>query len=61
VSDIVIFWDDDDDPDGNYWQLCVEGHGLTREEVEEVLLDGVERAAHGVRLDIFRRARRCGV
>ena len=39
MHDIVIIWDDDDDPDGNYWHICVEGHGLTREEVEEVLLN----------------------
>jgi len=37
--DLVIIWDDEDDPDGNYWHICVEGHGLTREEVEEVLRD----------------------
>jgi hypothetical protein len=39
VRDIVIIWDDEDDPDGNYWHICVEGHGLTREEVEDVLRD----------------------
>jgi hypothetical protein len=39
LNDIVIIWDDEDDQDGNYWHICVEGHGLTREEVEEVLLD----------------------
>src|SRR5712692_5024898 len=39
VVDIVIIWDDEDDPDGNYWHICVEGHGLTRDEVEEVLRD----------------------
>ncbi|HEV3262174.1 MAG TPA: hypothetical protein VG013_35305 [Gemmataceae bacterium] len=27
----------EDDPEGNYWHICVEGHGVTREEVEEVL------------------------
>ena len=36
---LVIIWDAPDDCDGNYWHICVEGHGLTREEVEEVLLD----------------------
>jgi hypothetical protein len=39
VLDLVIIWDEEDDPDGNYWHICVEGHGLTREEVEEVLRD----------------------
>src|SRR6476620_7598249 len=39
LDDIVIIWDDEDDQDGNYWHICVEGHGLTREEVEEVLRD----------------------
>ena len=31
----AILWDLDDDPDGNVWH-CVE-HGVTKEEVEEVL------------------------
>ena len=39
MNDIVIIWDDEDDRDGNYWHICVEGHGLTREEVEDVLRD----------------------
>ena len=39
MDDIVIIWDDDDDRDGNSWHICVEGHGLTREEVEDVLRD----------------------
>ncbi len=39
MNDIVIIWDDQDDPDGNYWHICVEGHGLTVDEVEEVLRD----------------------
>ncbi len=39
MHDLVIIWDDPDDRDGNYWHICVEGHGLTREEVEEVLRD----------------------
>lgn len=37
MKDIVIIWDDDDDRDGNFWHICIEGHGLTREEVEEIL------------------------
>jgi uncharacterized DUF497 family protein len=39
LVDIVIIWDDEDDQAGNYWHICVEGHGLSREEVEEVLHD----------------------
>jgi hypothetical protein len=39
LNGIVIIWDDEYDQDGNYWHICVEGHGLTREEVEEVLRD----------------------
>ncbi|MBI1829935.1 MAG: hypothetical protein HYR84_00630 [Planctomycetes bacterium] len=30
MNNIVVIWDDEDDPDGNYWHICVEGHGLTR-------------------------------
>src|SRR5271157_3446209 len=29
---------------GNYWHICVEGHGVTREEVEEVLAGSYETA-----------------
>jgi hypothetical protein len=32
-------WDLEDDPDGNYWHIVVEGHGITRDDVEEVLND----------------------
>jgi hypothetical protein len=34
---VSFIWDLEDDPEGNYWHICVEGHGVTREEVEEVL------------------------
>jgi hypothetical protein len=37
MADLQIIWDLEDDPDGNYWHIVVEGHGVTREEVEEVL------------------------
>jgi hypothetical protein len=30
LLDLVIIWDDEDDPEGNYWHICIEGHGLTR-------------------------------
>jgi hypothetical protein len=36
LRDLVIIWDDENDPEGNYWHICVEGHGLARGEVEEV-------------------------
>jgi hypothetical protein len=39
VGTLVVLWDDGDDPEGNYWHICVEGHGLTRDEVEDVLGD----------------------
>jgi uncharacterized DUF497 family protein len=39
LFEIIIIWDDEGDPEGNYWHICVEGHGLTRDEVEEVLRD----------------------
>ena len=39
MQDIVIIWDEQDNQDGNYWHICIEGHGLTCEEVEEVLRD----------------------
>ena len=39
MDDIQIIWDLEDDPEGNYWHIVVEGHGVTCEEVEEVLLD----------------------
>jgi hypothetical protein len=37
-------WDLEDDPEGNYWHICVEGHGVTREEVEEVLAENYQTA-----------------
>lgn len=37
MSDIQIIWDLEDDPKGNYWHIVEEGHGITREEVDEVL------------------------
>ncbi len=33
----VFIWDLEDDPEGNYWHISVEGHGVSGEEVEEVL------------------------
>jgi hypothetical protein len=37
VPQISILWDLEDDSEGNYWHIVVEGHGITAEEVEEVL------------------------
>jgi hypothetical protein len=34
---VAFIWDLEDDPEENYWHICVEGHGVTQEEVEEVL------------------------
>jgi hypothetical protein len=34
---VAFIWDLEDDREGNYWHICVEGHGVSREEVEEVL------------------------
>jgi hypothetical protein len=51
VSRVEFIWDLEDDPDGNYWHICVEGHGVTREEVEEVVTANYELAT---------RSRSCG-
>jgi hypothetical protein len=37
MKDLQIIWDMEDDEEGNYWHICVEGHDVTREEVNEVL------------------------
>jgi hypothetical protein len=37
MDDTTVIWDLGDDEDGNYWHIVVEGHGITREEVDEVL------------------------
>jgi hypothetical protein len=39
MDDPIIIWDDEDDEKGSYWHIVVEGHGITQEEVEEVLRD----------------------
>jgi hypothetical protein len=41
---VAFIWDLEDDLQGNYWHICVEGHGVTREEVEEVLAESYETA-----------------
>jgi hypothetical protein len=42
---MAFIWDLEDDSEGNYWHICVEGHGVTREEVEEVLIGNYGTAA----------------
>jgi hypothetical protein len=37
MARLDFIWDLEDDREGNYWHICMEGHGITREEVEEVL------------------------
>jgi hypothetical protein len=44
MTQVNFIWDLEDDPEGNYWHICVEGHGVTREEVEEVVCDRYEYA-----------------
>ena len=33
----VIIWDLEDDTEGNWWHIVVEGHGITADEVVEVV------------------------
>jgi hypothetical protein len=44
MSRVAFVWDLEDDPEGNYWHICVAGHGATQEEVEEVLAGNYESA-----------------
>jgi hypothetical protein len=44
VGLVAFIWDLEDDPEGNYWHICVEGHGVTREVVEEVMAENYETA-----------------
>jgi hypothetical protein len=44
MARVAFIWDLEDDPNGNYWHICVEGHGISREEVEEVLTANFEIA-----------------
>jgi hypothetical protein len=37
MAQVAFIWEMEDDPEGNYWHICVEGHGVTRNEVEEVV------------------------
>ena len=44
MSEITIIWDDEDDEQGNYRHIVTEGHGITQEEVDEVLRDNHAKA-----------------
>jgi len=44
VGQVAFIWDLEDDREENYWHICVEGHSVTREEVEEVLAGNYETA-----------------
>jgi YD repeat-containing protein len=35
----AVIWDEEDDKGGNYWHIAVEGHGVSRVEVDDILLD----------------------
>jgi hypothetical protein len=37
MARVAFIWYLEDDPEGNYCPICVDGHGVTREEVDEVL------------------------
>jgi hypothetical protein len=41
---MAFLWDLEDDTEGNYWHICIEGHGVTCEEGEEVLAENYESA-----------------
>jgi hypothetical protein len=45
MARLAFIWDLEDDADGNYWHICVEGHGVTRDEVEDVLAANYQTAA----------------
>jgi hypothetical protein len=44
MAQVAFIWDLENDAEGNYWHICVEGHGVTREEVEEVVADNYDTA-----------------
>ena len=37
MNDPIVMWDLPEEMDGNYYHIIIEGHGVTQEEVEEVL------------------------
>lgn len=46
MAQVAFIWDLGDDRDGNYWHICMEGHGVSREEVEEVVSENYGAATH---------------
>jgi hypothetical protein len=44
MAHVAFIWDLEDDAEGNYWHICVEGHGITHGEVEEVVTGNYETA-----------------
>ena len=45
--DPSIIWDSEDDEQGNYHHIVTEGHGITQEEVDEVLREHHSEATTG--------------
>ncbi len=52
---VAFIWDLEDDPDGNTGTSASKGHGVTREEVEEVLAGNYETATRSRRAASLRR------
>lgn len=44
MPELSFIWDAEDDIEGNFWHICVEGHDVTREEVEEVVTNNYHAA-----------------
>jgi hypothetical protein len=36
MNDVIVIWDLEDDPDGNYVHIVIE-HGITQDEVDDVV------------------------
>lgn len=45
MAQVDFIWDFEDDPEGNYWHICIEGHDVTCEEVEEVVVANLDTEA----------------
>lgn len=41
---VAFVWDLEDDRDGNYWHICVEGHDVSQDEVEQIINENYESA-----------------
>lgn len=44
MANFTIIWDEEDDMDGNYHHIVTEGHGITQEEVDEILREHYDDA-----------------